>query len=85
LTFDLYTADDYERNRRVVHIDPTAVIAVEETERRPAFGGYYQVVVITLAKGDKYIVEDGSRRVAAKIAEAKEAAGMQDAEGSVEE
>jgi hypothetical protein len=74
LTFTLYTADDYGRSRRVVHIDPCAVIAVEEAERRPAIGGYHQVAVITLVTGDKYTVEDGSRRVAREIAEAKEAA-----------
>jgi hypothetical protein len=59
LTFNLYTADDYERRPRLVHIDPAAVVAVEEAERRPAFGGRYQVAIITLATGDKYIVEDG--------------------------
>lgn len=74
LTFNLYTADDYERSRRVVHIDPAAVVSIEENERRPAFGGYHQVAVITLATGDKYIVEDGSRRTAREIAEGKEAA-----------
>lgn len=73
LMFNLYTADDYERSRRVVHIDPAAVVCVEETERRPAFGGYWQVAVITLATGDKYIVEDGGRRTAKAIAEAKQA------------
>lgn len=74
LTFHLYTADDYERSRRVVHIDPAAVVSVEETERRPAFGGYWQVAVITLATGDKYTVEDGSRRTAEAIALAKQVA-----------
>jgi hypothetical protein len=34
LTFNLYTADDSERSHGVVHINPIAVIAVEETERR---------------------------------------------------
>lgn len=74
LTFNVYTADDYDQSRRTIHIDPCAVIAVEETERRPAFGGYHLVTVITLATGDKHIVEDGARRVARQIAEAKEAA-----------
>ncbi len=74
LTFSLYTADDYERSRRVVHIDPSAVISVEESERRPAFGGRDSVAIITLATGDKYIVEDGARRAAKAIAEAKTAA-----------
>jgi hypothetical protein len=74
LTFTLYTADDYDRSCRVVHIDPCAVIAVEEAERRPAFGGYHQVVVITLVTGREYVVEDGARRLAREIAEAKEAA-----------
>jgi hypothetical protein len=75
LTFNLYTADDYNRNsRRVVHIDPAAVISVEETERRPAFGGYHQVAVITLVTGDKHVVLDGGRRAARQIAEAKQLA-----------
>jgi hypothetical protein len=74
LTFTLYTADDYERTRRVVHIDPVAVVAVEEAERHPAFGDWYQVAIITLATGDKYVVEDGARRAAREIAEAKEQA-----------
>ncbi|MHB1425101.1 MAG: hypothetical protein ACYC3I_18170 [Gemmataceae bacterium] len=72
LTFTVYTADDYERTRRVVHIDPAAVVSVEEAERRPAFGGYFQVAVITLATGDKFTVQDGSRTAARAIAEAKE-------------
>lgn len=71
LTFTLHTADDYDRSRRQVHIDPAAVISVEEAERRPAFGGYCQVAVITLTTGDKHIVEDGSRTAARKIVEAK--------------
>jgi hypothetical protein len=74
LTFTLYIADDYDHSRRVVHIDPCAVIAVEETERRPAFGGYQQVAVITLVTGREYIVEDGARRAAREIAEAKQLA-----------
>jgi hypothetical protein len=41
----------YDHSRRVVHIDLCAVIAVEEAERRPAFGGYHQVAIITLATG----------------------------------
>jgi hypothetical protein len=73
LTFNLYTADEYDnRTRRVVHIDPAAVISVEETERRPAYGGYWQVAVITMITGDKHIVEDDSRTAARKIAEAKQ-------------
>jgi hypothetical protein len=55
----------------MVHIDPCAVIAAEEAERRPAFGGYQQVAVITLVTGDKHIVEDDPRRAAREIAEAK--------------
>lgn len=74
LTCTLYTADDYERTTRIVHIDPAAVVAVEETERRPAFGGWYQVAIITLATGDKYVAEDGDRRVARHFAEAKQLA-----------
>ena len=35
LTFTLYTADDYDnRTRRQVHLDPAAVISVEETSFR---------------------------------------------------
>jgi hypothetical protein len=75
LTFNLYTAEDYDNHtRRQVHIDPAAVISVEETERRPAYSGYHQVAVITLVTGDKHIVEDGSRTAARKIAETKQQA-----------
>jgi hypothetical protein len=77
LSFTLYTADDYDNSARHVHIDPAAVVAVEETERRPAFpafGGAHAVAVITLATGDKYIVEDWRRRAAKQIAEAQQAA-----------
>ena len=74
LTFSLFTADDYKRSPRVVHIDPIAVVAIEEAERRPAVGDWYQVAIITLATGDKYVVEDGARRAAREIAEAKEQA-----------
>ncbi|MHB1425505.1 MAG: hypothetical protein ACYC3I_20245 [Gemmataceae bacterium] len=71
LTFNLYTADDYERTRRVVHIEPAAVVSVEEAERRPAFGGYHPIAVIALATGDKFTVEDGSRTAARLIAQAR--------------
>jgi hypothetical protein len=74
LAFTLYTADDYDNSPRHVHIDPAAVVAVAETERRPAFGGAHAVAVITLATGDKYIVEDWQRRAAKRIAEAQQAA-----------
>ncbi|MHB1421870.1 MAG: hypothetical protein ACYC3I_01480 [Gemmataceae bacterium] len=74
LTFTVYTADDYDRTRRVVHIDPAAVISVEEDERRPAFGGYHPVAIITMATGDRFTVEDGSRSAARSIAKAKDAA-----------
>lgn len=73
LTFTLYVGDDYDRAPRRVHIDPSAVVAVEEAERRPAFGGYHQVAVITLTTGDRYVVEDGARLVAKRIAEAQQA------------
>jgi hypothetical protein len=59
LTFTLYTADDYDRRTRHVHIDPLAVASVEEAERRPAFGGYWCVAVITLVNGERFVVEDG--------------------------
>jgi hypothetical protein len=80
LTFTLYTADDYDRTTRHIHLDPSAVVAVEEAERRPAFGGYHQVAVITLTTGDKFIVEDRARRAAKRIAEAKQAATAAGAE-----
>jgi hypothetical protein len=80
LAFTLYTADDYDRTTRRIHIDPAAVVAVEEAERRPAFGGYYQVAVITLTTGDKYLVQDGARLVAKRIAEAQQAATATGAE-----
>lgn len=74
LTFTLYTAEDYERRRREVHIDPAAVVSVEEAERRPAFAGYWQVAVIALATGQTFTVQDGARTAARQIAEAKLAA-----------
>lgn len=77
LTFTLYTADDYERSRRVVHVDPLAVVSVEESERRPAFGGWHQVAVLILSTGDKHIVEDSSRRAAKQIREARQAAATE--------
>jgi hypothetical protein len=72
LTFTLYTED--RGDRRSAHIDPAAVASVEEAERRPAFGGWHQVAVITLVTGDKFTVEDGARGAARLIAEAKAAA-----------
>jgi hypothetical protein len=73
LTFTLYTADGHDNRSRQAHIDPAAVISVEEAERRPAYNGYHQVAVITMINGDKHIVEDGSRTAARKIAETKQA------------
>jgi hypothetical protein len=74
LTFTLYTADDYDPAPRHIHIDPAAVVSVEEAERRPAFCGYHPVAVITLATGDKHVVEDGARTAARRIVEAQAAA-----------
>jgi hypothetical protein len=74
LTFKLCTADDFDRKVRAVHIDPAAVVAVEEAERCSPLGDCYPVAVITLATGDKYIVEDGTRKVARTIAQAKQLA-----------
>jgi hypothetical protein len=74
LTFTLYTADDYDRRTRHVHIDQLAVSSVEEAERRPAFGGYWQVAVVTMMNGEKFVVEDGARRAARLVWEAKEKA-----------
>jgi hypothetical protein len=74
LTFQLYTADDYDRTTgRPTSTRPPSWPS-KETERRPAFGGWHQVAVITLATGDKYTVEDGVRQVAKLIAEAQQAA-----------
>jgi hypothetical protein len=77
LTFTLYTADTYDQSPRHVHIDAAAVVSVEETERRPAFGGYHQVVIITLTTGDKYVVEDEARTAARRIAEAQQTAAAE--------
>jgi hypothetical protein len=48
-------------------------VAVEEAGRRPTFGGAHAVAVLTLATGDKYVVEDWQRRAAKQIAEAQQA------------
>jgi hypothetical protein len=48
------------------------VVSVEETERRAAFSGYYQVAIITLSTGKEYIVEDGAGRAGRLIAEARQ-------------
>jgi hypothetical protein len=72
LEFTLYDEDDYSRSRRV-HIDPAAVTSVEETVRRPAFGGWQPVAVITTATGDRLVVEDGARKAAQLVREAKAA------------
>jgi hypothetical protein len=71
LTFTLYTED--RDGPRAVHIDPAAVAGVEETERRPAFGGWHQVALITRTTGRQFTVEDGARKVARQVAEAKAA------------
>jgi hypothetical protein len=71
LTFTPYTADGYDRPTRHVHIDPLAVASVEEAERRPAFGGYWQVAVVTMMNGERFVVEDGARRPAKVVRDAK--------------
>ena len=72
LRFTLYSEERGEL--RAVHIDPAEVASVVETERRPAFGGWHQVAVITLRCGTEHVVEDGSRRAAQQIREGKAAA-----------
>lgn len=66
----------------MIDADAAAVVSVEEAERRPAYSGYHQVAIITLATGDKFIVEDGSRTAARQIAEAKQAQAMLAAQDS---
>jgi hypothetical protein len=72
LTFTLYNENLPRGRSEPVHIDPAAVIAARETERRPALSGYHQTAVITLVTGTEYVVEDGARRVAKEIREARE-------------
>jgi hypothetical protein len=74
LTFTLYTAGDYDRRTRHVPIDPLVVASVEEAERRPAFVGYWQVAVVVMVNGERFVVEDGARRAARMVREAKERA-----------
>jgi hypothetical protein len=74
LTFTLYPGDDYDRRTRQVSINPGFVASVEESERRPAFGGWSFVAVIHLHDGKEHVVYDSTRRVARQIAEAQEAA-----------
>jgi hypothetical protein len=71
LTFTLYD-EDTRGPSRSVHIDPAAVASVEEDLRRPAFGGWWQVAVITLANGERFVVADGARTAARLVREAKE-------------
>jgi hypothetical protein len=52
------------------------VASVEEAERRPAFGGYWQVAVIAMVNGERFVVEDGARRAARMVREAKEQAAV---------
>jgi hypothetical protein len=72
LTFDVYP--DFDRHQDKVHINPSAVASVRETECRPAFGGWWQVAVIRLIDGAEHVVCDGSRTAAKRIAEAQDQA-----------
>jgi hypothetical protein len=76
LSFDLYTADDYDRTRRTVHVNAALVASVVETERRPAFGGSSPVAVIRMHDGAEHVVYDGARQVARQVADAQ-AAGVE--------
>jgi hypothetical protein len=72
LTFRLYRENVSASDRAgTIHIDPLAVVSVEEAERRPAFGGWHQVAVVTLSIGDRHVVEDGARTAARLIADAR--------------
>jgi hypothetical protein len=72
LTFTVNSED--RDGPRTVHIDPAAVATVEEAERRPTFGGWHQVAIVTLTTGHRHVVEDGARTVARQVAAAKAAA-----------
>jgi hypothetical protein len=52
---------------------PAAVASVEEGKRHPAFGGWHQVAVVTMVNRERFVVEDGARRAAKVIREAKAA------------
>jgi hypothetical protein len=56
--------------------DPLAVASAEVVERRPAFGGWWQVAVVTMMNGEWFVVEDGARRAAKVVREAKEKAAV---------
>ncbi len=66
--------DTYSRHRETVHVDPHAVASVRETERRPAFAGWWRVAVTRMMDGGEFVVEDGARTAARRIREAKESA-----------
>jgi hypothetical protein len=72
LEFTLYNEDDRGDTRRV-QVDPADVASVEESECRPAYGASRRVVVITMANGYSFVVEDDARRATALIREAKAA------------
>jgi hypothetical protein len=54
-----------------VHIDPVAVAAVVESDRRGA-GVPVPVALVTLSTGQEFTVEDPGRDVARRIWEARE-------------
>lgn len=71
LTFTLY-CDSYSYVDRKIHINPEAVAAVVEGERRPRDSGSQKVATIRLLDGTEYCVQDSSRSVAYQIMAAKE-------------
>jgi hypothetical protein len=54
----------------LLHVNPAAVVAVVESERQRG-GLPLPVAVLTLNTGHEYTVEDGARRVAKEIREAR--------------
>ena len=71
LTFNIFQEFPQDTPRKVT-IYPPHVVSVAETERRPSYGFYQKVAVITTMTGDKFTVYDDARNVAAQIYEALE-------------
>lgn len=70
LEFNLFRDDCYSSRIDVVHVNPSAVASVVETERRPMDRGWQSVAVIHLVTGEKHVVYDGARQVAKQIQKA---------------
>jgi hypothetical protein len=66
LTFELWL-DDVRDGPEHVHIEPSQVAAVWETQFRRAYGGWQQVAVIHLRNGKEYAVHDSGRHVVTAI------------------